>query len=220
MPRPLRVAALVLLAIGALSLSGGARVLAQAGTSQAPSLQVPAIPDPAPVLLDSSTTAFLALDLLDSNCGPRPPCVGTLPAVAAGLSAARSANVPVIYSVVGTGNILPDVTPAAGDPVLSSFGADKFFNTDLDNMLKQRGITTVVLTGTSANGAVLYTGFAAAEHGYTVVVATDGISSSTDFATQFTQWQLLNGPGTSNPQNTPLQPKVVTLSRTDLISYR
>jgi len=98
--------------------------------------------------------------------------------------------------------------------------ADKFFGTDLDSILKQHGITTVVVTGTSSNGAVLYTSFSAAERGYTVVVAEDGISADTDFATQFTEWQLLNGPGTTNLQNTPLQPKAVTLSRTDLITYK
>jgi nicotinamidase-related amidase len=220
MARVLRAAVFALLLIAALPLSGSIGARAQGATSQAPSLQVPAIPDPALVSLDSTTTAFLALDLLDFNCAPRPACEATLPAVAAGLSAARAANVPVVYSVVGGGNVLPDIAPAAGDPILRSFGADKFFNTDLDNMLRLHGITTVVVTGTSANGAVLYTSFAAAARGYTVVVATDGISSSSDFATQYTEWQLLNGPGTANAQNDPLKAKVVTLSRTDLISYR
>jgi nicotinamidase-related amidase len=173
-----------------------------------------------PVALDASSTAFLALDLLQSNCGPRPPCVATLPDVASGLAAARAAAVPVIYSVVGGSTILDAVAPTANDPVIMSSGADKFFNTNLDDLLKGHGINTVVITGTSANGAVLYTAFEAAARGYNVIVAVDGISSSTDFATFMTEWQLLNGPGTSNPQNMPLQPKAVTLSRSDLITYK
>ena len=157
---------------------------------------------------------------MDTNCGTRPACVATLPAVSAALSAARSATVPVFYSSVGTGNILPDVTPAAGDTVVKSFGADKFYNTDLDAMLKAAGVTTLVITGTSSNGAVLYTGYEAAARGYTVVVGEDGISAGSDFANLFTEWQLLNLPGPANPQNTPLQAKAVTLSRTDLVSYK
>ncbi|HTE83738.1 MAG TPA: isochorismatase family protein, partial [Dehalococcoidia bacterium] len=115
---------------------------------------------------------------------------------------------------------VPDVQPAANDTVVISVNADKFFNTNLDDVLKQGGITNVVMVGTFSNGAVLYTAFEAAARGYTVVVAEDGLSAPTDFATFVTEWQLLNGPGTANLQNTPLQPKAVTLSRTDLITYK
>jgi nicotinamidase-related amidase len=66
---------------------------------------------------------------------------------------------------------------------------------------------------------VMYTATAAAQRGYTVVVAEDGISAATDIATTVALWQLLHGPG-ANPQNMPLQAKAVTLSRTDLITYK
>lgn len=219
MPSAVRVAAVAVLTVMLMSFGAGARLSAQPAAPQPTGVTVPSIPDPVPVTLDPSTTAFLALDFLDSNCGPRPPCIAALPAVASGLAAARAAKVPVIYSVVGGGQILDPVAPMPADAVVMSVGADKFSSTNLDDMLKQQGITTVVVTGTSSNGAVLYTSFEAAARGYTVVLAEDGISASTDFATQFTEWQLLNGPGTTNPQNMPLQPKMVTLSRLDLITY-
>jgi hypothetical protein len=193
---------------------------AAAGSRVAQAMQVPTVPDPVAVSVDRSSTAFLALDFLDSNCGSRPPCVASLPAVASGLAAARAAGVPVMYSVVGTGNILPDVAPIAPDPVIKSFGADKFYNTDLDSRLKAAGISTLVITGTSSNGAVLYTGYEAVARGYTVVVAEDGISAGSDFANLFTEWELLNLPGPANPQNMALQSKAVTLSRTDLTTYK
>ena len=73
--------------------------------------------------------------------------------------------------------------------------------------------------GTAANGAVLYTAFGACARGLSVVVAEDGISSRDPFATYLARYQLLNQPGFVNAQNVPLQPKAVTLSRSDLISF-
>jgi hypothetical protein len=219
MPRTLVAPALALLM--ALLLVQPAAPLALAGSdvTQGPAIEIPAIPDPVAVTLPAATTAFLALDFTDRICGTRPACVATLPAVQSGLTAARAAHVPVFYSYTAGGSIMPDVAPQGESPFLS-FGPDKFYNTDLNDMLQQDGVTDLVITGTFANGAVLYTAFAAARLGYTVVVAEDGISSANDFATYYTEYQLLNGPGTSNPSNTPLAAKVVTLSRLDLITYQ
>ena len=211
--------ALGLLLLIACLLTGPARSAAAQGTpTTAPPTQVPSIPDPAPVSLDGPTTAFLALDFNSSTCASIPACLATLPAVSSGIGAARAAGALIVYSTAGTATVLPDVQMQPSDPLVAS-GADKFYNTNLDDVLKQAGVKTVVVTGTVTNGAVLYTGFGAAIRGYTVVVATDGVSARGDFATYGTLWQLLNGPSTSNPQNMPLQAKAVTLSRTDLISY-
>ena len=66
---------------------------------------------------------------------------------------------------------------------------------------------------------MLYTAFGANVRGYTVVVATDGISAA-PFPMVLTQYQLLNQPGFANPENTPLAENKVTLSRSDLITFR
>jgi nicotinamidase-related amidase len=172
-----------------------------------------------PVQLDPSSTAFLALDFNNAICGANPTCVATVPAVAAAIDAADAAGATTVFSTTATGNgLLPEFDMHKDNPTVTS-GADKFFNTDLDGILKQNNISTVVIAGTVTNGAVLFTSFGAASRGYTVVVATDGVSARSDFATAGSLWQLLNGPGTVNMQNTPLQPKAVTLSRTDLINY-
>jgi len=65
---------------------------------------------------------------------------------------------------------LPEVTPASGDAVVASFGQDRFFNTDLDKILKARGINTLILTGWKVSGSVLYTSVGATLRDYTVVI--------------------------------------------------
>jgi nicotinamidase-related amidase len=202
------------LAVTVLSSGGPSAVLARAPDDLA-------VPDPAAVSLDASTTAFVAIDFLQSTCAPNPICVATLPAVANGLNAARAANAHVVYAVhLAPDNIiLADVAPMANEPIFAAVPGDKFFDSNLDYILRQAGITTLVISGVSSNSGVMYTAAAAIQRGYTVVVAEDGIAASTDLATSVALWQLLHGPG-ANPQNNPLQPKAVTLSQTNLISYR
>jgi len=207
-PRAFAVLALIVfdLAIGA-----------PGATAQVP---IPTIPPPVPVVVDGKTTAYLVLDLTSVICAPQPACQATLPAAAALLTKARNANVPVIYSETPTPGsiILAEVAPRPTEPKVTG-RADKFYGTALDDILKSKGIKTLIIAGTAANGAVLYTAFGANVRGYTVVVATDGISAA-PFPMLLTQYQLLNQPGFANPENTPLAENKVTLSRSDLITFR
>jgi nicotinamidase-related amidase len=139
--------------------------------------------------------------------------------VGAFLDRARAAGAHVVYSLATTGSVLPELAPWEGEPSVST-RADKFYATDLDEILRSRGVTTVVIVGVSANGAVLYTTFGANLRGYTVVVAEDGISADDPFAVLATRYQVLNQPGLNNPDNTPLMEGRATLSRTDLITFR
>jgi nicotinamidase-related amidase len=206
---------MVLLALTAALLPGVLPAVATEATAQA----LPTIPAPAPVTLDPATTAFLVLDLNSAVCAPRPSCQATLPAVAAFLDRARQANVFVVHSSTPGATTLPEVAPRPDEPTVVG-RADKFFNTQLDDLLRNRGIRTAVIVGTVANGAVLYTSFGANLRGSTVVVAEDGISAPDDFVVLLTRHQLLNQPGFSNPENEPLREGAVTLSRTDLISFQ
>lgn len=184
------------------------------------SVPIPTIPEPAAVTLDSSTTAFLVLDITSVVCTPRKSCVASLPAIAALLKKARDGQVPVIYSDTATAGstILTEVAPQSGEPKVTG-RADKFFGTNLDDLLKQKGTKTAVIVGSASNGAVLYTSFEANVRGYTVVVAQDGISTDDAFAQFLTRYQLLNQPGFANAQNKPLAAGV-TLSRSDLITFK
>ena len=180
----------------------------------------PTIPEPVAVNLDPATTAFLVLDINSAFCSPRPACVATVTSIVGLLAQARAAGVAVVYSnsTAPGATMLPDVAPQAGDPIVTA-RADKFLGTDLQAILDSQGIRTVVIVGTASNGAVLYTTFGATVRGYTTVIAEDGISA-TDFATFVTRWQVLNQPGIDNPENRPLEPGRVTLSRSDLITFR
>jgi nicotinamidase-related amidase len=177
------------------------------------SVKAPAAPALKPVTVDPKTTALLMLDFMKANCGVRPRCVASVPVVNKLLGEARAAKATVIYSFFGkntAADILdPGLAPAAGESSVTSF-ADKFLNTDLDKMLKDKGIKTVIIVGTAANGAVLYTGSGAGLRNYKVIVPVDGVSAVDTYSEQFSVWQLANGPTFS--QN-------VTLTKTDMIKF-
>ncbi len=183
-----------------------------------PSLEIPELPAPAVVALDPTTTALLVLDISDASTRQVPACLVSVPAVRTLLDAARAAGARVIFSLgrAAEQHVFADLAPGPEEPVVRS-SADKYFGSDLEQRLA--GIATVVVTGTAANGAVLYTSFGACARGLTVVVAEDGISSRDPLATWLARYQLLNQPGFANVANTALAPKAVTLSRTDLISF-
>jgi len=161
-------------------------------------VKVPPPPTLKAVTVDRKTTALLMLDLNKQTCNAerRPRCVASIPKVAKLLAAARAAGIPVMYSLGGGGapaDILPEVTPAKDEPVVSS-GLDKFVGTDLENILRQKGVKTVIIVGVAAHGAVLYTATAAATRGMHVVIPLDGISADIPYAEQYTAWHLANAP--------------------------
>src|SRR5581483_9197756 len=126
------------------------------------------------------------------------------------LDAARSKGMLVVYSVAGTStaaDMRPELAPHPGEPVVSS-SADKFYNTELEQILKSKGIKTVIDTGVAANGAVLYTGSAAVNRGFNLIVPVETLSSDTTYAEQFTVWQL-----NSRPANR------VVITRVDMIGF-
>lgn len=177
------------------------------------SVKAPPPPALKPATVDPKTTALLLLDFLPKfYCAEKPRCVATLPAMKKLLDAARSAHATVIYSVAGkftAADIEKEIAPKDGEPVVSAH-ADKFIGTDLGKILKDKGVKTVIVNGTAANGAVLYTGSHAALVGMEVIVPVDGMSSEDLYAEQLTVWQLAHGPGFG---------KQVTITRSDMIKF-
>jgi nicotinamidase-related amidase len=184
------------IAAAALVLLGGAAVRADIIDDWA-GVKAPPAPELKSVTVDPKTTALLMLDFVKASCGSRPRCGATLPAVKKLLGEARSANVPVIYSFFGTNTaadmVDPELAPKPNEPSVTSF-ADKFLNTNLDELLKQRGIKTVIAVGVAATGAILSTGSGAALRGYNLVVPVDGISDGDIYKEQYVTFQLPNGP--------------------------
>jgi hypothetical protein len=118
------------------------------------SVKTPPPPALKEVKVDPKTTALLMLDFMKQNCGKRPRCIATLPAMKKLPGEARAAKVPVVYSIVGNSTIadvMPDVAAQAGEPRVQS-GPNKFRNTDLEKILKDKGITTVITTAPALVG--------------------------------------------------------------------
>lgn len=177
-------------------------------------VKAPSPPELKPVTVDPKTTALLLLDFNKQTCNAerRPRCIASIPKVKKLLAEARAKGSPVIYSLspgATTADIAKELSPDKGEPVVTS-GPDKFLGTELENILKERNIKHVIVTGTAAHGAVLYTASGAALRGMRVIVPVDGISAESLYPEQYTIWNLANAPRVSNQ---------VTLTKTDLIKY-
>jgi nicotinamidase-related amidase len=176
------------------------------------SVKAPPAPALRPVTVDPSTAALLILDFMTQNCGQWPRCVATVPAVKKLLDAARAAKVAVVYGVTPTtmrADGLKDLAPQAGEPEVKS-GPDNFLHTDLEKILKDKGIKTVIVAGTSSNGAVRYTASGAAFRGMNVVIPVDGMSAVDAYPDLSTVFMFINAPSVS--------PKT-TLTRSDMIKF-
>jgi len=137
---------------------------------------------------------------------------GILPRQQALLSAFRDRNLPVIYvnavtdtsklgaaPVLGrfwstvTGGInmphskdvevISEVAPRPGEPVIGNFPFSMFANNDLDKMLKDLNVQTLVLAGVATDMAVLASCWQAADLLYNVVVPSDA-STGANYASQ------------------------------------
>jgi len=185
-------------------------------------LQMPALPDPVPVKLDPRTTALLVLDYVDPICISQPKCKGEmLPKATALMQQARKAGVTVAYGTRERtmAKWLPEVAPMAGDIKITNTAQDRFYNTDLDKALKAKGATTIIIIGWKVSGSVAFTATGANLRDFTVVVPVDTTAAATDYETTIGFYNILNQ-GETNLTNTPLKPKTVTLSRSDLITFQ
>jgi nicotinamidase-related amidase len=165
------------------------------------SIKAPPPPELKPVAADVKTTALLLLDFGKQNCGQRPRCVAIVPNVQKFADEARAKGVLVVHSLFGQATeadlLIP---PKTGEPSVRS-AANKFLKTDLEKILRDKGIQTVIVTGTASNGAVLTTAAVAALLGFKVVLPVDATASDA-FADMYTVWHLANGPGGVGPATT------------------
>ncbi|CBZ02074.1 cysteine hydrolase [Clostridium botulinum] len=172
-------------------------------------------PPPAPelksVAVNPKNSALLILDMESSIC-KSPRCIASIPNIHNLLTKARKNNMLVVYSLTHSGNprdIFKQLAPLPSDPIVKS-NVDKFYKTNLEKILQEKGIKTVVVTGYAANGAVLHTGTSAAFRGYNVIIPVDCMSANNLYAEQYTAWHMLNSPGTRNR---------AVLTKVDLISF-
>ena len=176
----------------------------------------PAPPPLKPAKLDAMETAILVMDFTKQTCTPerRKRCADSVSKVVKLVTEARAKGALIIFSVAVPNSvpadILPELTPAAGEQVLPPLGPDKFINSDLEKTLKDKGIKTVVAMGTQAQTSVLHTGATAALKGFKVIVPVDCMSADEVFPELYTAWHLANAARIMNQ---------VTLTKLDMVGY-
>jgi len=206
-------------ALARLTVTFGLAALGVAAQANTPTIvdewaaiKAPAAPELKSATLDPKTTALLVLDFVNPNCTSRPRCMATLPAMKKLLAEARAKGVLVVFATGAAGkraDILPDVAPLESEAVVPA-GVDKFANAEFEKVLKAAGTQTVIATGTSAHGAVLYTASAASLRGLKVVLPVDGMSADSAYIEQFVAVHMTTA---------PLVSRNVTLTKPDLIRF-
>ena len=215
-PASLRHAAVLAVVTATLLAAGLSGGVAQAQTviDQWTEVKIPPPPDLKPVTIKPETTALLLLDFNAQTCNmkTRPRCIASIPVVSKLLADARAKGVTRVYSLspgAEVKDIAAELAPVEGEPVVAS-GPDKFLGTDLENILKEKKIETVIVTGTAAHGAVLYTASGAALRGMNVIVPVDAISADSLFPELYVVWNLVNAPRVSSK---------TVISRTGMLTY-
>ena len=206
-------------ALSALAMAFGMSIAgsrAQGVLDDWSSARMPSPPALKSVKIDPKTTALLLLDFTTQTCTPerRPRCAASVPKLRKLLDDARAHGVFVIYSVAtansSRADILTEIAARPDDPVLPPLGPDKFINSDFEKTLKDKGIMTIIITGTAAQTSVLHTGGEAALRGFKVIAPVDGMSSNEAFPELYTAWHLANAARIMD---------MTTLTRVDMITY-
>lgn len=202
---------MVVVGVMALALPVNAQtVLEEWSAVKAP----PSAPEAKPVTVVPAKTVLMVMDFNRLSCIPerRARCAAVLPKLQKLLADARKKGVMVVHTLSGTttpADIVPALTPLPGERVLNA-PIDKFYGNDLEKTFKDKGIDTILLTGTSANGAVIFTAGGAAVRDFKVIVPVDGMPADSTYQEQFAAWNLVNGPTVREH---------TTLTKIDLIKF-
>lgn len=178
-------------------------------------VKTPAAPELKKVTVNPKDTALIVMDLQTNSCNKerRPRCLDTIAPVSDLMKRARAKGLTVIHTMSSSGspeNLVKEVAMAPGEASVKS-SVDKFFNTDLENILKSKNIATVILVGTTAEGAVIATATGAAQRKLKVIIPVDGMSAADPYAEQYVATYMLTSPATS---------AVATLTRAGMIDIQ
>lgn len=101
---------------------------------------------------------------------------------------ARAAGVPVVWvqhadddlpSGTPEWELVPELVPAEGEPVVHKNFNSAFAATALDELLAERGVTRIVLAGCATNWCIRATAYGAFERGYDVTLVKDAHTTET-----------------------------------------
>ncbi len=169
-------------------------------------LEIPEIPWTEKVEVPARGSAVLVVDMQNDFVHERgalrvPAAAATVASIQALLARARAAGVPVIYTqdwhapddpefriwpahaVAGTWGaaVLAELAPQPGEPTVKKTTYDPFFRTELEELLRARGVEHLVIVGTVANICVLHAAGSAALRGLRVIVPRDCVSALNEF---------------------------------------
>jgi nicotinamidase-related amidase len=196
LPRWLRVTIVACSAAGMLAVFS-LPAASQGVVSEWKSVPTPPVPELKTVTVNPRNTALMVMDFTDGICAaggarPAPRCVAAIPKVKQLIEEARAHHLLVIYTgYPGYQSFVSALAPMRGEPLVVSH-ADKFQGTDLDKILKDHKITTLIETGMAANGCVFFTGLGAVHRGYKVIVPVDAMPGQTAYSEQSTIWGIEN----------------------------
>jgi len=86
------------------------------------------------------------------------------------------------HAVKGTpgAEVIPELKVLSSDTIIEKTSYSGFFETDLDQRLKERGVTYLTLVGVTTNICILFTAVDALMRGYEVVVPETCVAALTD----------------------------------------
>ncbi len=160
-------------------------------------------PNPGPVVADPATTAILVLDVNNAKVNdPANPASRMAPRLKGLLDRARAAKVLIVHTIslngVGTaaGSLWDGFQAGPDEPILAPDAFDKFHGGQLQEVLARQAVKTLIVTGSSTNGAVLYTATSAARvFNHNVIIPTDAVVAHTQYQQDYSLYQFTVLPG-------------------------
>jgi nicotinamidase-related amidase len=138
--------------------------------------------------------AVVVVDMQEAHVAEAHAGAAVVERIARLVERARAAGVPVVHvqhdgaageqTEPGTPGweLVPALRPAAGEPVLRKHSADAFLETSLEELLRDRGVATIVLCGYATDYCVASTARSALGRGFDVELVGDGHTTVADRA--------------------------------------
>jgi nicotinamidase/pyrazinamidase len=158
-----------------------------------------------------SRPAILVCDMINDHLTPGAPLEvprarGIVPALAKRLDAARAAGVPIVYvldrheegdpeldewgahAVEGSegAEVWPALAPKEGDRVVTKPSYSGFHGSDLEQVLEELAVDTVVLTGCATEVQLMSTATDALQRGFAVELPADSQAGNSEAGEHFT----------------------------------
>lgn len=169
-------------------------------------MELPEIPWTDSAEVPARRSAVLVVDMQNDFVDERgalrvPSAQATVAPIHALVARARKSGAPVIYTqdwhapdspefrlwpghcLAGTwgAEIIPELSPQPGEPIVKKTTYDPFWGTELEDLLRARGVEDLVIVGTVANICVLHAAGSAALRGLRVIVPKDCVSALNEF---------------------------------------